>query len=71
MAPEIMGHSTLPELAPHQDTSTNLPKLWIGKKFDPNTVVSAWLSIYIVDSLICKDVVNWTLPTLIVKIAAI
>ena len=42
----------------------------IGKKFEPNTFLSAWLSISIVYSLICKDVAASTLPTLLVLIAA-
>ena len=70
MAPDIVGHSTLPSLASHPDTSTNFSKSWTGRQFKPNTVVSAFLSISMVDSLVCEDMSASTLPTLILGISA-
>ena len=64
-----MRHSTLPALAPQPDTYTDLSKSWIGKQFEPNTVVSAWLPISVVDSLLCEDVADSTLPILMIQIA--
>ena len=71
MASEIVGHSTLPELASHPDTSTYISTLWMGRKFDLNTVISAQSSISMVDSLLCEDVAASTLPALMVQISAI
>ena len=69
MAKEIVGDSALPALASCPDTSTNIVKSWIGRQFEPSTVVLAWLSIYVTESLLCKDVAKWTLPTLNVQIS--
>ena len=46
MTPEIVVHSTLPSHTSQPDTSTNIPKSWIGRQFEPNTSVSVWLSIF-------------------------
>ena len=54
----------------HPDTYTNLSKSCTGRQFDPNTVVSAWLSISMVDPLLCEDVDASTLPNLMVQISA-
>ena len=70
MAQDIGGHSTTPALASHPNTSTDLPKSLIRSQFEPNTIVSAWLSISIAGLLLCKDVTDWTLPTLILLIDA-
>ena len=70
MVPEIMGHPTHPALTSHLDTSTNISKSWFGRQFEPNIIVSAWLLISMVDSLLCEDVAASTLPTWMVQIEA-
>ena len=70
MATEIVGHLTLPELASHTGTSTNISRSWTGRQSEPNTAVSGWLLISMVDSLLCEDVAASTLPTLTVRILA-
>ena len=70
MTQDIMGQSTLPLIASHPDTSSNIQKSWIGEEFDTNTVLSVWLSISMADSLLCKDVAASTISTLMVQISA-
>ena len=70
MASEIVVHTTLPALESQRDKSTNLSKSLTGRQFATNTVISAWVSISVVDSIICEDVVASTLSTLMVKKSA-